>query len=72
MNVGSPYAVYTYSMNPDLGTDADLLEFKKRLNSIGLKLMLDFVPNHSAVDCMFKCTTILIFSYLVKQFSALD
>jgi len=33
-----------------VGTDADILAIKKRLNSLGLKLILDFVPNHSAVD----------------------
>lgn len=49
--IGSPYAVTNYTCNPQLGTDQDILSLKSRLNQLGLKLMLDFVPNHSAVDC---------------------
>ena len=48
--IGSPYAVYEYTCNPDIGTDNDLMWLKAILNSKGMKLMLDFVPNHSAVD----------------------
>jgi glycosidase len=49
-DAGSPYAVTEYVCNPNLGTDSDLLALKQQLNAMGLKLMLDFVPNHSAVD----------------------
>ena len=49
--IGSPYAVYQYTCNPELGSDQDILNLKTRVNSLGMKLMLDFVPNHSAVDC---------------------
>jgi glycosidase len=48
--IGSPYAPVDYVVNPELGTDDDLAILKQKLNSMGLKLMLDFVPNHSAVD----------------------
>ena len=48
--IGSPYAVYEYTCNPELGNDEDLLWLRNQLNLKGLKLMLDFVPNHSAVD----------------------
>lgn len=48
--IGSPYAITHYVTNPQIGTDSDLMALKKRLNAMGLKLMLDFVPNHSAVD----------------------
>lgn len=48
--IGSPFATTDYVCNPQLGTDADLLSFKKKLNAMGLRLVLDFVPNHSAVD----------------------
>lgn len=50
--IGSPYAVKDYTCNPQLGSDADIIELKSRLNAMGLKLMLDFVPNHSAVDAL--------------------
>ena len=48
--IGSPYAVVEYTCNPELGTDEDLAWLRSVLNSKGLKLMLDFVPNHSAID----------------------
>lgn len=48
--IGSPYAVFEYSVNTELGTSDDLAALKKKLNAMGLKLMVDFVPNHSAVD----------------------
>lgn len=48
--IGSPYAVTNYTCNSELGSDQDLLALKRKLNALGLKLMLDFVPNHSAVD----------------------
>jgi glycosidase len=51
--IGSPYSIQEYKVNADIGTDADLAEVRKVLNSMGVKLMVDFVPNHGAVDSMF-------------------
>ena len=48
--IGSPYAIVEYTCNPDIGTDDDLVWLREQLHSKGMKLMLDFVPNHSAVD----------------------
>eukprot|EP01125_Pyxidicula_operculata_P014837 TRINITY_DN4994_c0_g1_i1.p1 TRINITY_DN4994_c0_g1~~TRINITY_DN4994_c0_g1_i1.p1 ORF type:complete len:512 (+),score=87.70 TRINITY_DN4994_c0_g1_i1:405-1940(+) len=48
--IGSPYAVVDYTCNSELGSDSDIASLRSKLNSMGLKLMLDFVPNHSAVD----------------------
>ena len=48
--IGSPYAITEYTCNPDIGTDEDLIWLRQQLNLKGMKLMLDFVPNHSAVD----------------------
>jgi glycosidase len=48
--IGSPYAVVEYTCNPEIGTNKDLIWLKEQLNSRDLKLMLDFVPNHSAFD----------------------
>lgn len=47
---GSPYAVGSYRMDPYLGTDEDLLRAKTIINELGMGLILDFVPNHLAVD----------------------
>lgn len=55
--IGSPYAVTNYTCNPQLGSDADILTLRKTLNSLGLKLMLDYVPNHTAVDCPWTTST---------------
>lgn len=44
--IGSPYSIDSYEINPLLGKENDLINFKKRLNAAGIKLILDFVPNH--------------------------
>ena len=48
--IGSPYAVYECTLNPSLGKNEDLIWLKNQINKRGMKLMLDFVPNLSAVD----------------------
>jgi glycosidase len=47
---GSPYAIGDYQVPPALGGEAGLEEFRRRLNEHGLKLLLDFVPNHVGLD----------------------
>jgi len=47
---GSPYAITGYAVSPRLGGDAGLAQFRQRLNARGLQLVLDFVPNHTAID----------------------
>jgi len=48
--IGSPYAIDVYDVSPDLGTKRDLAHLKKTLNSLDIKLMLDFVPNHFSAE----------------------
>lgn len=48
--IGSPYAIAEYTCNPEIGSNDDLIWLREQLNSRNMKLMLDFVPNHSAVD----------------------
>lgn len=43
---GSGFAITGYAVHKGLGGDAALARLRKRLKSRGLKLMLDFVPNH--------------------------
>lgn len=57
--IGSPYAVQTYTVNSDVGTSADLAAVRSTLKELGMKLMLDFVPNHGAVDSTFKPETFI-------------
>ena len=48
--VGSPYAVARYTVDPALGGDEGLAALRARLARHGLRLILDFVPNHLAID----------------------
>ena len=43
---GSGFAITAYKAHADLGGDAALARLRARLKTRGLKLMLDFVPNH--------------------------
>jgi glycosidase len=47
---GSGFAIAGYIAHPDLGGDAALARLRRRLRDRGLRLMLDFVPNHTALD----------------------
>jgi hypothetical protein len=48
--VGSPYCVRDYRVDPRLGGDEALAQARAKLAERGVGLILDFVPNHTAVD----------------------
>jgi hypothetical protein len=48
--VGSPYAIRGYGVETALGGDEGLARLRARLRELGLRLVLDFVPNHMAID----------------------
>ena len=48
--IGSPYSVASYALNPSLGSPEDLGVLHDTLHRHGLGLILDFVPNHTALD----------------------
>ncbi len=49
-NVGSPYCVRRYVVDELLGGPAGLAAARKMLSDRGIRLILDFVPNHVAPD----------------------
>lgn len=47
---GSGFAITGYRVPTSLGGDAALARLRERLRKRGLRLMLDFVPNHTGLD----------------------
>ena len=47
---GSGFAITGYTVHRNLGGDAALARLRARMRQRGLRLMLDFVPNHMAPD----------------------
>jgi glycosidase len=47
---GSGFAITAYAVSDPLGGETALAQFRERLAKRGIKLMLDFVPNHTAPD----------------------
>lgn len=47
---GSGFAIVRYQVGAALGGPTALAAFRKRLAAHGMRLMLDFVPNHTAPD----------------------
>ena len=47
---GSGFAITGYTVHADLGGDPALARLRERLRRRGLRLLLDFVPNHTGMD----------------------
>jgi glycosidase len=47
---GSPYAIPTYKVNPELGGKKAFTSFVERAHAANLKVIVDFVSNHMAID----------------------
>ena len=51
--LGSPYSVYDYkAINPDFGTKEDLIRLVQKAHRLGLRVILDWVANHTSRDSL--------------------
>ena len=48
--IGSAYSVQAYTVDESFGGDEGFAVARRKLNERGISLMLDFVPNHTAID----------------------
>ena len=69
--IGSPFAIKKYKISDEIGGEKALQLFRNRLFSFNsfysqnpIRIILDFVPNHSSVDCSFFLIFLIIFFYL--------
>ncbi len=52
--IGSPYSIFEYIPNLSIANHKyEIKQFKFKLNVLGKKLILDFVPNHVSVDSIY-------------------
>jgi len=52
---GSPFAIVSYTVSEEFGGDSALARLRGRLRERGIRLLLDFVPNHTAIDHPWVC-----------------
>ncbi|MFX0004417.1 MAG: alpha-amylase family glycosyl hydrolase [Candidatus Hodarchaeota archaeon] len=50
--IGSPYSVYYYHVDKNIGGIDGLKEFREKLVEKNVKLILDYVPNHVSIDSL--------------------
>lgn len=65
--IGSPYSIDSYELNSELGNEDSLPRLKEKLNSMGLKLILDFVPNHYSAETRHIETNPEVFLKVTKE-----
>ncbi len=65
--IGSPFAIDVYEINPKVGDLNTLLKLKTHLNKKGIKLILDFVPNHFSAHSNLIRTNPNMFLFVNKE-----
>ena len=53
---GSGFAITAYTVDDSLGGERALAQFREKLGQRSIKLMLDFVPNHTARCSLRRCS----------------
>lgn len=48
--IGSAFSTRSYTANPDFGGPQALAKAREELNKRGMLLLLDYIPNHTAID----------------------
>lgn len=48
--VGSAFSVQAYQPDPHIGTPSELISVRRKLHARGIRLLMDFVPNHTGLD----------------------
>ncbi|MFH1194237.1 MAG: alpha-amylase family glycosyl hydrolase [bacterium] len=66
--IGSPFAIDVYEINPVIGDTESLLQLKAKLNSMGVRLILDFIPNHFSADTSLLITNPEVFLSVPKEY----
>ena len=74
---GSPFSINKYAINPNFGNENTLENLKIKLNKIGLKLILDFVPNHFGLQTEYVGTSNFFieeehFTSSTREYSVID
>lgn len=64
---GSPYSIEAYKINPLFGNESDLQKLKTDLNNLGIKLILDFIPNHFSAGTSLIQTNPKIFLSVTRE-----
>ncbi|QTA79862.1 Catalytic alpha amylase domain-containing protein [Desulfonema limicola] len=70
--IGSPYAVDRYEINPSLGDNQSIAHLKSILDNLGIKLILDFVPNHFSAHSSLIKTDPYVFLEAPPEFYSKD
>ncbi|MFX0083456.1 MAG: alpha-amylase family glycosyl hydrolase [Candidatus Hodarchaeota archaeon] len=50
--VGSPYAIYYYHVDKNIGGIDGIKKVRSQLSKRGIRLLLDYVPNHVSIDSL--------------------
>ena len=72
-SLGSPYSVQDYkALNPDYGNWADFDAFVATAHDYGMKVIIDWVANHTAFDAVWTQDTLSLKYFLLDSLGALQ